>query len=66
MQVQSVSEACFNKYSAIVSCFLGAIMVIGGQVLRSAAMITAANNFNHLVQYKKADSHKLVTVGVYS
>jgi protein-S-isoprenylcysteine O-methyltransferase len=41
-------------------------MVICGQVLRSAAMITAANNFNHLVQYKKADSHRLVTVGVYS
>jgi protein-S-isoprenylcysteine O-methyltransferase len=66
MLVQWVSEACFNKYCFVVSCFLGAIMVICGQVLRSAAMITAANNFNHLVQYKKADSHKLVTVGVYS
>jgi protein-S-isoprenylcysteine O-methyltransferase Ste14 len=46
--------------------YVGAIMVIAGQTLRSAAMITASTNFNHSVQFKKAESHRLVTEGVYS
>ncbi|XP_032375768.1 LOW QUALITY PROTEIN: protein-S-isoprenylcysteine O-methyltransferase [Etheostoma spectabile] len=37
-----------------------------GQCLRKAAMLTAGSNFNHIVQNEKAQSHVLVTTGVYA
>ncbi|TWU75790.1 hypothetical protein ED733_003775 [Metarhizium rileyi] len=43
----------------------GLVMVVGGQTVRSVAMLTAGQSFNHTVQTKKADSHTLVTTGVY-
>ncbi|CAF92713.1 unnamed protein product [Tetraodon nigroviridis] len=45
---------------------LGLLMVLGGDSLRKAAMLTAGSNFNHIVQNEKARSHVLVTSGVYS
>jgi protein-S-isoprenylcysteine O-methyltransferase Ste14 len=45
---------------------LGIGIVILGQALRSVAMITAAANFNHAVQFRKQDEHKLVTDGIYA
>uniref|UniRef100_H3BA89 Protein-S-isoprenylcysteine O-methyltransferase n=1 Tax=Latimeria chalumnae TaxID=7897 RepID=H3BA89_LATCH len=45
---------------------LGLAMVIFGELLRKVAMVTAGTNFNHIVQNEKADSHILVTSGVYS
>ncbi|KID79558.1 Protein-S-isoprenylcysteine O-methyltransferase [Metarhizium brunneum] len=44
---------------------VGLVMVVGGQVVRSVAMLTAGQSFNHTVQTRKADSHTLVTTGVY-
>ncbi|GCC36970.1 protein-S-isoprenylcysteine O-methyltransferase [Chiloscyllium punctatum] len=46
--------------------FLGLLMVLIGESLRKAAMLTAGSNFNHIVQNEKAESHRLVTNGVYS
>lgn len=46
--------------------FLGLLMVLCGEGLRKAAMLTAGSNFNHIVQNEKAQSHVLVTDGVYS
>uniref|UniRef100_A0A3Q3XDV3 Protein-S-isoprenylcysteine O-methyltransferase n=1 Tax=Mola mola TaxID=94237 RepID=A0A3Q3XDV3_MOLML len=46
--------------------FLGLLMVLCGESLRKAAMLTAGSNFNHIVQNEKARSHVLVTSGVYS
>ncbi|XP_060707842.1 60S ribosomal protein L22 isoform X3 [Hemiscyllium ocellatum] len=46
--------------------FLGLLMVLIGESLRKAAMLTAGSNFNHIVQNEKAESHRLVTSGVYS
>jgi protein-S-isoprenylcysteine O-methyltransferase len=43
-----------------------AVLVGAGQFIRSAAMIAAGTNFNHIVQRRKADSHRLVTSGVYA
>ncbi|KAF7542978.1 hypothetical protein G7046_g10080 [Stylonectria norvegica] len=40
-------------------------MVLVGQVVRSAAMLQAGASFNHHVQTKKAESHQLVTSGIY-
>lgn len=41
-------------------------MVLCGEGLRKAAMLTAGSNFNHIVQNEKAQSHVLVTGGVYA
>uniref|UniRef100_A0A3Q3JTZ2 Protein-S-isoprenylcysteine O-methyltransferase n=1 Tax=Monopterus albus TaxID=43700 RepID=A0A3Q3JTZ2_MONAL len=46
--------------------FVGLLMVLCGEGLRKAAMLTAGSNFNHIVQNEKARSHVLVTSGVYS
>lgn len=46
--------------------FVGVIMVIFGQCLRSSAMITASTNFSHAVAYQKRATHELVTDGVYA
>lgn len=45
---------------------VGLLMVLCGEGLRKAAMLTAGSNFNHIVQNEKAQSHVLVTSGVYS
>lgn len=45
--------------------YFGLIMCIGGEILRKLAMITAKQNFNHLVQTEKSQDHQLVTHGVY-
>lgn len=39
--------------------------MICGQWGRSLAMITAASNFNHDVQFVKKEQHELVTNGIY-
>ena len=44
----------------------GGLLVIGGQYARSAAMATAGNSFNHLVQSTKKDNHQLITHGIYA
>jgi protein-S-isoprenylcysteine O-methyltransferase len=44
---------------------LGIILVVAGQFLRSAAMIHASTNFSHSVAFRKRESHRLVTDGVY-
>ncbi|XDV45921.1 hypothetical protein PO909_013925 [Leuciscus waleckii] len=47
-------------------CLVGLVMVLCGDSLRKAAMLTAGSNFNHIVQNEKAQSHVLVTTGVYA
>lgn len=45
---------------------IGLLLTIVGQVMRSGAMWTAGNNFTHVIATRKADSHKLVTSGIYA
>lgn len=45
---------------------IGMTIVIVGEALRKVSMVTAKSNFNHYVQYDKAEDHELVTHGVYS
>ena len=54
-----------NGFMSFLSC-IGMALVIFGETLRKLAMFTAASNFTHIVQYRKRDSHTLVTHGVYS
>ncbi|GFO22026.1 hypothetical protein PoB_004853100 [Plakobranchus ocellatus] len=44
---------------------IGAVMAVGGEVLRKLSMWTAQTNFNHYIQHTKQDGHVLVTSGVY-
>jgi len=44
---------------------IGLALIIIGQLVRSLAMITCAESFNHLIQHTKKQSHKLVTHGIY-
>lgn len=43
----------------------GLVLVLLGQTARSMAMITAASNFNHDVQFVKREKHELVTKRIY-
>lgn len=51
--------------SISVFLYIGMAGTFIGQILRSAAMITARENFTHLVAQEKEDEHKLVTSGIY-
>lgn len=43
---------------------IGMMFVLGGQVVRSWAMITCGESFNHYIQRDKKDNHVLVTHGM--
>lgn len=45
---------------------VGAMVCIAGEVLRKLAMVTASNNFTHLVQFDRSPEHKLIRHGIYS
>ncbi|KAL6908995.1 putative Isoprenylcysteine carboxyl methyltransferase [Trichoderma evansii] len=45
--------------------FLGLFLVSVGQVVRSIAMLHAGASFNHQIQTRRAQSHLLVTTGIY-
>ena len=40
--------------------YTGAVLVIAGDLARKIAIVTAAENFDHLVQSEKADNHKVI------
>ncbi|WWC68697.1 uncharacterized protein I206_102631 [Kwoniella pini CBS 10737] len=42
------------------------VVMVGAQIIRSLAMIQAAQSFSHVVKSKKHDDHTLVTHGLYS
>ncbi|KAH9853545.1 protein-s-isoprenylcysteine O-methyltransferase [Lenzites betulinus] len=43
----------------------GVVLTIAGQILRSTAMIHAGTNFSHMLAFRKAQGHVLVTDGIY-
>ncbi|KAF5333468.1 hypothetical protein D9611_002422 [Ephemerocybe angulata] len=45
---------------------IGIALILGGQFLRSIAMVHAATNFSHAVAFNKRKDHVLVTDGVYA
>jgi protein-S-isoprenylcysteine O-methyltransferase len=45
---------------------LGFAMLLVGQSIRTAAMITAGQSFHHLIQTSKKKNHILITHGIYS
>ncbi|KAF9464445.1 Isoprenylcysteine carboxyl methyltransferase family-domain-containing protein [Collybia nuda] len=53
-------------YISMIVTRLGIFLVIFGQLLRSTAMIHASTNFSHSVAFRKRETHRLVTDGVYA
>jgi len=45
--------------------FLGFVVCLLGQGIRTLSMYTAGTNFHHLVREEKEKGHKLVTFGIY-
>lgn len=56
----------FPSVNSSYGLFIGIMWVFGGQFIRSTAMITCGESFNHIIQHSKKDTHKLVTSGIYS
>ena len=50
----------------MVSFGIGVVMICVGHFFRVSAMFTAGQSFHHIVQDEKADTHVLITHGVYS
>ncbi|KAL9032011.1 MAG: hypothetical protein Q9196_000024 [Gyalolechia fulgens] len=44
---------------------VGFALLVLGQAIRTLAMVHAATNFNHLIQFRKKEGHVLVTDGIY-
>ncbi|CUS09885.1 unnamed protein product [Tuber aestivum] len=44
---------------------VGVVLILGGQVARSLAMVHAGTNFSHLVAYRKEEGHVLVKSGIF-
>ena len=45
--------------------WVGLLAVVVGEALRLAAVLTARENFTHMVRFTRAPTHQLVTTGVY-
>lgn len=45
--------------------WLGIILIIMGQFIRTLSMYTAQESFNHYIQRSQSDNHILVTNGIY-
>lgn len=44
----------------------GIVLVIFGQFIRTAAMVTAGRSFSHYVKTKRNSDHELITTGIYA
>mmetsp|Transcript_4292 Transcript_4292/g.6284 ORF Transcript_4292/g.6284 Transcript_4292/m.6284 type:complete len:269 (+) Transcript_4292:65-871(+) len=55
----------FPKFNSSNAAIVGIILVCTGQLIRSLAMKTCGESFNHIIQHSKKDNHKLVTDGIY-
>lgn len=48
-----------------ISYYIGLVVLIIAQCIRSMAMATAGESFNHLIQTSKKQNHVLITHGIY-
>lgn len=55
----------FPRTGSLLFCRLGVGLVFISQTIRSLAMMTCGESFNHLIQTSRKENHVLVTHGVY-
>jgi protein-S-isoprenylcysteine O-methyltransferase len=46
--------------------YIGIVLVVIGEFIRKAAMLTAKSSFTHLIKHHKREEHVLVTHGIYN
>lgn len=54
----------FPSVNSVKIAGVGMILVVMGQTVRSLAMITCGESFNHIIQNYKKQNHVLVTSGM--
>jgi protein-S-isoprenylcysteine O-methyltransferase len=52
-------------WTSLRCSLMGLLLVVPSQTLRSLAMATASESFNHVIQTSRKQNHVLVTHGVY-
>lgn len=62
--VETIFFPDLKSYSAVWA--VGALMCLGGELLRKVAMWNAAHNFTHIVRFEQVENHRLVKHGVYA
>jgi len=55
----------FDWKGNIFAFYVGLLVVVFGQFVRTFSMITAGSNFHHFVQDERSPNHKLITFGIY-
>lgn len=55
----------FKTCNSLFASRFGLALVVFGQLLRSIAMKTCGEYFNHYIQHTNEDSHRLITNGIY-
>ena len=55
----------FPRFSCSIVTWVGLVGVLVAQTIRSVAMATAGESFNHYIQTSKKDTHVLITHGIY-
>ena len=53
------------RWNSTIVTLVGVMVVLISQTIRSLAMITCGESFNHLIQTSKKDNHVLITNGIY-
>lgn len=70
INIASIIEFCLRSYFGITYntnlVIFGVCLVVAGQAVRTCAMVSAGESFNHYIQRSRNDTHKLVTTGIYS
>ena len=56
----------FPNWNWRILSWMGVLLVLSSQAIRSLAMITAGESFSHIIQTRKKESHLLITHGIYS
>lgn len=56
----------FPSYNLVWASLFGLALALTAQGIRSLAMKTASESFNHYIQVKKKDNHVLITHGIYA
>mmetsp|Transcript_16245 Transcript_16245/g.19837 ORF Transcript_16245/g.19837 Transcript_16245/m.19837 type:complete len:275 (+) Transcript_16245:96-920(+) len=56
----------FPSINSTFIAIVGIVFVSAGQFIRTMAMVTCGESFNHIIQHSKKETHKLVTNGIYA
>ncbi|VDO03791.1 unnamed protein product [Rodentolepis nana] len=56
-----------TKYTSLMFVsVIGLAIAVAGEIIRKTAMLTAADNFNHYIEYTPRKDHHLVRSGIYA